>query len=77
MDQNFKDGDHVDRIEPVIQDLISGKLKVTFKDLSQKEQTADSISVVKELLHDCHSFHRYLEDISMKNLFFQELAHLQ
>ena len=34
VEQNFINGDRVDQIESVIQELIAGKLRVSYKDLS-------------------------------------------
>jgi hypothetical protein len=70
-DKNFEEGDQVDKIEPLIQDLIAAKLQVT-----KDSHSTDQIATIKEWLADCNSFNMYLEDITLKNRFFYEMANL-
>jgi len=69
----FDNGDEVWKIESLLQDLIAGKMAVRTKD----GKVVKLIQEVREAMAENHIFLRYLEDVQLKNQFFEELDNIK
>lgn len=67
VETNFNNGDEVHLIEPLINAIIENKTKVFTLSSNGEEHIIESIKKLKELMINCSIFHRYFEDVTLKN----------